>query len=63
MVDLRVPGRSTWRSQHARHERQQFVERLEMGGLPGGHVLDPARPWTALYIRSLAELDDESSLR
>jgi hypothetical protein len=63
MVGLRVPGPSTERRQHARHESQQFVERLEMGSLPGRHVLDPARPLTALYIRSFAELYDKGSLR
>lgn len=63
MVDLRAPGRFTCRRQHAHHERQKFIDRLEMGGLPGRYVLDAPRPLTALYISSFAELYDEGSLR
>jgi len=56
----RSPARwGTHRGQHPCHERQQLLQRVEMGGLPGHHMFRPPRYLTLRDVGAQAEVYDK----
>ena len=49
-------------SEHPRDERQQFLQGVEMGGLAGHHMFDPALYPPVCDVRAQAEVHDKGSV-
>src|SRR5712691_8662927 len=54
--------RSAHRTQHPRDERQQFLQRGEMRGLPRDHMLDPSRHPSLRHVTIDAEVHDKGAV-
>lgn len=63
-VAARSPVRwGTHRGQHPRDERQQFLKRVEMGGLSGHHMFDSSRYAPLRNVSVGAEVHNKRPVR